>query len=316
MNGKRKMTAKTRLAFPPSGEFLPHPGQVSASPEGTGRKPNLPASRLRSSRGKFSGQGDDRRFLSAPRSNARHPLTEVQRLFRLHPHDGDGGLDQQPAHARVPPALVIRPFRCFSPLPNSLGTSPKYADTWCPFAKRSGLSTADANGTCCYRANLGSGTQKRHLLVGLCDTLQLRVKHANLRVERLHHCNQRRHLVLHVLRQLYRLHALLKCGRATCPGVNSLPPAESPRQADQPGPRSHEHFARSELCANVSAFIRSSMRRLVGSKPGCFCQRPRVAFVRLHLPAARCVHRREVRIRYHHLVSERLQTAGYPFTLG
>ena len=58
------------------------------------------------------------------------------------------------------------------------------------------------------------------------------------------------------------------------------------------------------------------MRPAVGAQPAGIHQRLGVPAIRLHPPAARGVHRREVGIRHDHLVPQLLEAAGDPFALG
>src|SRR5437867_5776129 len=51
--------------------------------------------------GQAAGEGDDSDVLPAPRSDVEGPQAEGLRLWRAAPEDGDGGLDQQPAHPGV-----------------------------------------------------------------------------------------------------------------------------------------------------------------------------------------------------------------------
>ncbi len=77
---------------------------------------------------------------------------------------------------RVADFLLIRPFRCFSPLLISHGTSPKYADTWCPFAEALPATHRRRKALAYSGRNLRSRTQEPDVLVRFRHSLNWRVR--------------------------------------------------------------------------------------------------------------------------------------------
>src|SRR5215470_9995360 len=112
--------------------------------------------------------------------------------------------------------------------------------------------------------------------------------------------------------------AITRCGNPLCAARGHQPavlPQQRADERDVARPSPHQRIPNGKTGPDMALGIGEPVRRAVGPQPTGLGQGTGVAAVRLHLAGAGGIHGREVRVGDDHVVAERLQTSGDPFTL-
>src|SRR5712691_3079753 len=274
----------------------------------------IPEERIENA-GQAAGQRDDGDVLAATCSDAQGPGPE--RLSRGGPaaEDREGGLNEQPAHARVPGlsdgAAALRLARAVL-----AGHEAEIGFELMRMVEAPDVVDGGEEGGGGDGADAGDRAQPWHAGILDREVLDRRVRVRELLVEGTHDSEQGRDQREQAARQGHRPDALGETLRTAGRHTVALLAEQGPDDRDVARARVDQGVAHPEAAPHVALGIGEPMGGAVGAEQAGLGQGAGITPVGLDLARPRRIHGREVRVRNDDLVAEGLEAARHPLAVG